>query len=62
MTPALIAGPYRPLRPHWFLIAIIAAAILVACVTKKPGGRSDFWTTGSYAEDNVIYHGIGVRF
>lgn len=37
-------------------------ALLCGCAAKKPGGRSDFWTTSSYAQDDVVYTGVGIRF
>lgn len=42
--------------------ALVILVISCGCATKQPGGRSDFWTTHSHVENNVIYNGIGFRF
>lgn len=44
----------------FLLVSIIL--MLAGCAIKQPGGRTDVWTTASYAEANVIYNGIGFRF
>lgn len=36
--------------------------LVCGCATKQPGGRADVWTTSSYAEENIIYNAVGVRF
>lgn len=42
--------------------ASILIALSCSCAAKKPGGRADFWTTSSYAQDDIVYTGIGIRF
>ena len=49
----------------WAIYALalygILAALLVGCTVRKPG-QAYPWTTSSYAEDDVIYNGVGFEF
>jgi hypothetical protein len=52
--------------PRWRSVvmtgAVLAMIICSGCATRKPGGSADTWTTKSYAENDVIYNCVGVRF
>jgi hypothetical protein len=45
-----------------FIVAyIILALVLTGCTVRKPGEAFPY-TTSSYAEDDVIYNGVGISF
>lgn len=41
---------------------IFFALVVTGCGTVHPGGKSDFWTTDSYAKDDMYYVGVGITF
>lgn len=40
---------------------LICLAVTSSCTSRMPGQKWP-WTTQSYAEDNTVYHGVGVSF
>ena len=44
-----------------FVLYGILAAFLTGCTVRKPG-QAYPWITSSYAEDGVIYNGVGFEF
>jgi hypothetical protein len=43
------------------VLAVIAVLALAGCMTRQPGGEWPY-VSHSEARDDVMYHGVGVRF
>ncbi len=44
-----------------WVASLICIALTTSCASRKPGERWP-WTADSYAEDGVVYHGVGINF